>query len=336
MDSTTLIGEIVRRLEFYTNREVTDETRSYGTPYESFTHPHMPGLNSLVIDALSVPACVSATNLLAETIGSPIWKNMKAVEREKTYNLALNWPQALHLARVIDSENNIYGLDLTTLSMKNVTMNKPHFKVQTAVERKEWNDEHDIDTNVVAHEIIAQFEGEGQSQHTTASLGKFIESPHIQFFPAGDIKTLAKAQKQHRALMGSRRRVPICRGRVFQMWPVASADPLRKRAVHSKCSIAKRRRMCVSDKCCSPASQKAPKLVQSLAEVLETYKKDVDKTSSAKDTIDLTQDANDSIMDSTVLTENLDQTLPEAMMGDYLPSEASFSRHLEDSPSTGQ
>ena len=163
METSVMAGEMLRRIQHLINlRKMPDNQRSFNTPYEDFTHQHMAGFNSVVVDALAVPAGVSVHNLKREGLLPMSWKHLPtAFQDEKTTILQLQWPFQLEHLRIIDHENNISGLDLTRLNSDNQQATDPHVDLllpfQGTKNTKFWNDTTDVCGYTVACMIKDQF-----------------------------------------------------------------------------------------------------------------------------------------------------------------------------------
>ena len=162
METSVMVGETLRRIQHLINiRRVPNNQRTFHTPYEAYTHGHMSGFNSVVTDALAVPAGVSINNLKREGLLPMSWKNHPvAFHDENTTILQLQWPFQLENMRIIDVDNNLSGFDLTDIRQDNPKVDNPHVRLEPSAEvgnSKYWNDIMDVDGYTVAQMIHKQY-----------------------------------------------------------------------------------------------------------------------------------------------------------------------------------
>ena len=152
---------------------------------------------------------------------------------------------------------------------------------------------------------------------------------------------MLKAQAAHRRIRfpgPGRGRFTTNRPRVFQAWPTAQTKRASSDKGRYTCSSRKRNRLSTSligsSNICSSNLEKILKIAEGKEPSLVMEKKPKIET-SANNTLE-----NSQLIDLTAENSVLDLTgLSEAVEGstvlDELPTEASFSKYLEDRPSTG-
>lgn len=376
MDTPAMAAETLRRIQHLLNmRTAPDNQRSYNTPYDDFTHQHMAGFNSVVVDALAVPAGATITNLKREGLLPMNWKDHPvAFQDEKTVALQIQWPFHLGNMRIIDNDNVISGFDLTELNADNPQVNNPHvdlllpFQGSDDVHSKYWNDIGDIDGFTVTKMIHEQF-GDCKTLHGASKEQGIDNLDFSEFsdelkwrlaaglpadrkvsaqalaknkiliqnvqYAAGTVGDLLKAQANHRKIRspGPRRgRFTTHRPRVFQAWPTHQGRNMRESGRAASAGMNRKRNR-MSTSLISGVGAKKSRAFEKILRLAENNNlpASADNTLNDSKTIDLTQD--ESMLDTTAMSEITTET-PSAL--DDLPTEASFSKYLEERPNTGK
>ena len=180
---------------------------------------------------------------------------------------------------------------------------------------------------------------------------------------AGTVKDLISAKAAHRQIFRNSRRFMNCGARppVIQAWPTSEGRVEKRRSR----SALKHRYSCpVAKKIRRQATPEVEESVINGTEIYETIMAQTkadpiitfavgDKTTSTMKTdeglqkgekdsfndsqaIDLTQDEDPSVWDSTAVTEIASNLSKDESFQEDIPSETSFSRYLEERPGTGK
>ena len=173
MNPEELTGEVLRRLEHYTNNSVKTRTSSpsYTTPYVGFYHHHMHAFNNIVANALAVPNGVDTNTIRKE---GAIFRSTEHILRradQKTY-AALQWPFRIKHAYIFDGENNAWAFEMDQIIKRNEKVDTPHVS---------WSDmglfyypDCDIQESQVKKLLQAQWNG-GRQPPALSSVPQTVE-----------------------------------------------------------------------------------------------------------------------------------------------------------------
>ena len=135
MNSKDLVGEVLRRLQHYTNTKIEvnttgePDTARFTTPYKGFYHHHMRSFNSIVISALAVPNGIRVDLMAKE--GTKVNFNdqiIRTIENSKGVQTlaALQWPYRIHHAYIFNGKNDALSFDMTKVHQANRSIYHPH------------------------------------------------------------------------------------------------------------------------------------------------------------------------------------------------------------------
>ena len=138
MDAAAAAGEIMRRVKHLANHAglAGRKRQQFSTPYTGFHHTHMPEFNRLALQSMAVPQGLTMSAVLKEQKTTTQKEALMAELPQRTTTCGwsnkmititeLQWPYRFSAARLIDSENQLWSFDLSTMLGDNKGLNVPH------------------------------------------------------------------------------------------------------------------------------------------------------------------------------------------------------------------
>ena len=165
MSSPEMAAETLRRLEHFVNKPLSKKQRHFSTPYEGFVRPHNKTINKLVIDAIAVPAGISKTMLPTG------WENKTWCFQDDLVKIyPLQWPYNIAKARIIDTENQLWAFELSSLyEINHSSDDQPHVRISpsNALVDVPYQWINDLPSDVLAKMIQTQFGNNRRSSALT-------------------------------------------------------------------------------------------------------------------------------------------------------------------------